>query len=108
MEEIIQSLPQELRTLHPKRWATENVFAWVRGWGPAFCTAGETLLQNGVDGGTIHDALSNISQSPMGDVTSLRGELSHKHVYVLVACPLSFSLMPKHAEPMGITNGQVL
>jgi hypothetical protein len=28
MEETIQSLPQELRTLHPKRWVTENVFTW--------------------------------------------------------------------------------
>ncbi len=49
MEETIQSLPQELRTLHPKRWSTENVFAWVTGWGSCFRTAGGTLLQNGVD-----------------------------------------------------------
>jgi len=107
MEETIQSLPQELRTLQPKRWSTENVFG-VTGWGFSFNTAGGTLLQNGVDGRTIHDALSDTSQTPVGDVTSLSGELIHKHVYVLVACPLSFSLMPKHAGPMGITNGQVL
>jgi hypothetical protein len=109
MEEKIQSLPQELRTLHPKRWTTQNVSAWVTRWGPAFSTAAGTLLQNGVDGGTIHYALSDTSLwSPMGDVTSLQGELIHKHVYVLVSCPLSFSLMPKNAGPMGITNGQVL
>ena len=31
MEETIQCLPQELRTLHPKtlRWSTENVSGWV-------------------------------------------------------------------------------
>ncbi len=82
MEETIQSLQQELRTLHPKRWTTEDVFGWVTGWGSAFYTIGGTLLQNGVDGGTIHDALSDTSQSPMGDVTSLESELIHKHVYV--------------------------
>ena len=36
MEETIQSLPQELRTLHLKRWSTENVFEWVTGWGFSF------------------------------------------------------------------------
>ena len=89
MEETIQSLPQQLRTLHHKRWSTLDVFEWVTGWGSTFCTTGGTLLQNGVDGVTIHDALSDTSQSPMGDVTSLQGELihkhfSHKHVYVFV------------------------
>ena len=109
MEETIQSLPQELRTLHPKRWTTQNVFAWVTRWGPVFSTAAGTLLQNGVDGGTIHYALRDTSLwSPMGDVTSLEGELIHKHVYVLVSFPLSFSLMTKHEGPMGITNGQVM
>jgi hypothetical protein len=34
MEETIQSLPQELRTLHTKRWVIENVFAWMTGLGP--------------------------------------------------------------------------
>ncbi len=29
MEETIQCLPQELRTLHPKRWSTDNVSPWV-------------------------------------------------------------------------------
>ena len=36
-------------------------------------------MQNGVDGETIHDTLSDTSQSPMGDVTSLTGELIHEH-----------------------------
>ena len=89
MEETIQCLPQELRTLHPKRWSTENVSAWVTAWGFSFSAAGATLLQNGVDGRTIHDALSKTSQSPLGDVTSLQGEQIHKHVSVIVACPLS-------------------
>ncbi len=89
MEETIQYLPQELRTLHPKRWSTENVSPWVTAWGFSFSVAGATLLQNGVDGRTIHDALSETSQSPLGDVTSLQGEQIHKHVYVIVACPLS-------------------
>ncbi len=62
MEGTIQSLPQELRTLHPKRWSTENVFVWVTGWGSSFNTTGGTLLQNGVDGHTIHDTLSDTSQ----------------------------------------------
>jgi hypothetical protein len=56
MEETIQCLPQELRTLHPKRWSTENVSGWVTSWGSSFRVAGATLLQNGVDGRTIHDA----------------------------------------------------
>jgi hypothetical protein len=94
MEETIQCLPQELRTLHPKRWSTENVSAWVTAWGSSFRVPGETLLQNGVDGRTIHDALSETSQSPLGDVTSLQGEQIHKHVYVIVACPLSSHLFP--------------
>ena len=94
MEETIQCLPQELRTLHPKRWSTENVSAWVTGWGFSFSAAGGTLLQNGVDGRTIHDALSDTSQSPVGDVTSLQGEQIHKHVYVIVAYPLSSHLCP--------------
>jgi hypothetical protein len=34
---------------------------------------GGILLQNGVDGRTIHDELSDTSQPPMGDVTFLRG-----------------------------------
>ena len=76
MEETIQSLPQELRTLHPKRWSTENVFTWVTGWGSSSSTAGGTLLQNGVDGHTIHDVFRDTSQSPVespvGDVTSLQ------------------------------------
>ena len=59
MEETIQSLPQELRTLHPKRWTTENVFECGTGWGPAFYTVVGTLLQNGVDGVTIHDTFSD-------------------------------------------------
>ena len=32
MEETIQCFPQELRTLHPRRWSTENVCAWVTSW----------------------------------------------------------------------------
>ncbi len=32
MGETIQSLPLERRTLYPKRWTTENMFAWVTGW----------------------------------------------------------------------------
>jgi len=76
MDETIQSLPQEVRTLHPKRWSTENVFQWVTGWGPAFFSTGGTLVQNGVDGDTIHDAPSDTSQSQIGDVTSLQGELT--------------------------------
>ncbi len=94
MEETIQCLPQELRTLHPKRWSTENVSAWVTAWGFSFSAAGATLRQNGVDGRTIHDALSETSQSPLGDVTSLEGEQIHKDVYVIVACPLSSHLYP--------------
>ena len=66
MEETIQSLPKGLRTLHPKRWSTENVFTWVTGWGCSFRSAGGTLLQNGVDDHTIYDAFSDTSQSPMG------------------------------------------
>ena len=99
MEETIQCLPQELRTLHPKRWSTENVSAWVTAWGSSFRVPGETLLQNGVDGRTIHDALSETSQSPLGDVTSLQGEQIHKHVYVIVACPLSSHLYPNMQDP---------
>jgi hypothetical protein len=85
MVETIQCLPQELQTLHPKRWSTENVSSWVTTWGSSFSVTGATLLQNGVDGRTIHDALSETSQSPVGDVTSLQGEQIHKHVYVIVA-----------------------
>ena len=70
MEHKIQSLPQELRTKHPRTWTTENVCAWLTGWGPAFIIATQTQLQNGVDGGTIHEALSDTSQSPMGAVTT--------------------------------------
>jgi hypothetical protein len=36
-------------------------------------------------GDTIHDVLSETSQSPVGDVTSLEGEQIHKHVYVIVS-----------------------
>jgi hypothetical protein len=32
MEENSQSLPQDLRTKHPKRWTTENVCPWMTGW----------------------------------------------------------------------------
>ena len=92
MEETVQCLPQQLRTLHPNRWSTENVSAWVTGWGFSFSAAGATVLQNDVDGRTIHDALSDTSQSPVGDVTSLEGEQIHKHVYVIVTCPLSSHL----------------
>jgi hypothetical protein len=60
MEETIQCLSQELRTLHPKRWSTENVSAWVTTWGFSFSVV--TLLQNDVDGHTIHDALIETSQ----------------------------------------------
>ena len=31
MEDNIQSLPQNLRTNHPKRWTTENVCDWMTG-----------------------------------------------------------------------------
>ncbi len=48
-------------TLHPKRWSTEDVCAWATGRGSDFCTAGGTLLQNGVDGDTIYDVLSDTS-----------------------------------------------
>ena len=63
MDHKIQSLPQELRRLHPQTWTrtTENVGAWVAGWGPVFSTAAQTLLQNGVDDGTLHDTLSDTS-----------------------------------------------
>ena len=106
MEETIQCLPQELRTLHPKRWSTENVSAWVTAWGSSFRVPGETLLQNGVDGRTIHDALSETSQSPLGDVTSLQGEQIHKHVYVIVACPLSSHLCPNMQDPWALRVGR--
>jgi hypothetical protein len=36
---------------------TENVCAWLTGWGPIFSIAAGTQLQNGVDGDTIHEAL---------------------------------------------------
>jgi hypothetical protein len=38
MEHKIQSLPQELRTLHwgQQTWTTENVGVWVTRWGPVF------------------------------------------------------------------------
>ena len=83
MEDKIQSLPHELRTTHPKNWTTENVCAWLTGWGPGFRISALTQLQNGVDGGVIHEALSDTSQAAMGTVTSLQG-------------------------PMGVTDGQVL
>ena len=41
---------------------TGCVFVCVTGWGSAFSTTGTTLLQNGVDGDTIHDTLSDTSQ----------------------------------------------
>ncbi len=62
--------------MYPKRWVTQDMSAWVTGWGSVVCTPGGTLLETGVD---IHDALSDTSQSPMGDVTSLEGELILKH-----------------------------
>ena len=71
MEDIIQSLPQDLRTKNPKRWTTENVCAWMTGWGSDFISAAATHLQNGVDGGTIHNALSDATQSRMDTVNSL-------------------------------------
>ena len=50
MEDNIQSLPQDLRTKHPKTWTTENVCPWMTGWGSDFISAAVTQLQNGVDG----------------------------------------------------------
>ena len=64
MEDNIQSLPQDLRTNHPKRWTPEDVWIWVTGWGSGFMTdTGGTQLQNGVDGETIHETLSDTTQS---------------------------------------------
>ena len=106
MEATIQCLPQELRTLHPKRWSTENVSVWVTAWGSSFSVAGATLVQNDVDGHTIHDALSETSQSPLCDVTSLQGEQIHKYVYVIVACPLSSHLCPNMQDPWALRVGR--
>ena len=55
----------------------------VPGWWICLSVTTQTfveLLQNGVDGHPIHDALSGTSQSEVGDVTSLQGELIHKTV----------------------------
>ena len=59
MTDNIQSLSQDLRTMHPKRWTTENVCVWMTGWGSVFIRGVETQVQNGVDGVTIHDTLSD-------------------------------------------------
>ena len=63
MKDNIQSLPQDLRTNHPKRWSREDVCVWMTGWGSTFISATTTQLQNGVDGDTIHDTLSDGTQS---------------------------------------------
>ena len=42
MKDNIQSLPQDLRTNPPKRWSTEDVCAWMTGWGSTFISATTT------------------------------------------------------------------
>ena len=83
MTDNIQSLPQDLRTNHPKRWTTENVCVWMTGWGNSFISAVVTQLQNGVYGGTIHDELSDTIQSRMDTVNSLQTPMDIRDEQVL-------------------------
>ena len=83
MEDNIQSLPQDLRTKHPKRWTVENVCPWMTGWGSDFISDSVTHLQNGVDGDTIHDALSDTTQSRKDTVNSLEAPLGNRNGQLL-------------------------
>jgi hypothetical protein len=70
----VQSLPDVLRSKHPATWSTGDVSVWVTGWGTSFTPAAEQVMQNGVDGGTLHDLLNDVSPSSKDARSSLHGD----------------------------------
>ena len=55
----------------------------MTGWGSVFISADATQLQNGIDGVTIHDTLSDATQSRMDTVNFLQATMGIRDGQVL-------------------------
>ena len=67
-------LPEALRVKDPCTWTMQDVSVWVASWGPPFTSAAEKVLENGIDGGTLHQVLNVESQQLSAARSSLRGD----------------------------------
>ena len=67
-------LPEALAVKDPRTWTTQDVSVWVMSWGPPFTSAAAKVLENGIDGGTLHQVLNVESTQLSAARSSLRGD----------------------------------